>query len=154
MFPAGSNYTISGTLRRYWQSLYVEKTLRRLKSVEFDFEDYPNVTSSNIRSLRYFSHLNSVNSQVTGLPGECLVALRGLIDSCGARYLLLPLSQPGFQDIVRLRNLTLLKICGTHATEVEMSLITRLHKLELVAVSSKELIDKGMVNLSWFNELW
>lgn len=75
-------------------------------------------------------------------------------DSCGVRCLLLPLSQSGFQYIVRLQNLTLLKICGTHATEVEMSLITRLHKLESLAVSSREFIDKVMVNLRWLNELW
>lgn len=62
--------------------------------------------------------------------------------------MLLPLSQPGFHDVVRLRNLTLLKICGTHGTEVEMSLITRLHKFESLAVSCKELIDNGMVYLS------
>jgi hypothetical protein len=135
------------------QNLQFDEPLRCVKSVEFDFEDHPEVTTSHIRSLACFSELESINSQVMGLTGDGLAALQGLKHLTELDVCAWPLSQAGFQNISRLQNLTSLNICDTHATDAEMNLIAELDKLESLAVSGKELTDKGVEKLSTLREL-
>jgi hypothetical protein len=135
------------------QTRYFDKPLRCLQRIEFDFEDHPDVTELHIRSLACFSQLEGIHSQVTGLTGEGLAALRGLrhlkeLDVCAC-----PLSPAGFQNISRLRHLTWLSICDTKATDVEMSLVANLRKLEWLSVSGKELTDQGVATLSVLGNL-
>ncbi len=135
------------------QGRYFDEPLRCLQRIEFDFEDHPDVTDSHIRSLACFSQLEGIHSQVTGLSGEGLAALRGLrhlkeLDVCAC-----PLSPAGFENISRLQNLTLLNICDTKATDVEMRLIATLRKLENLSVSGKELTDQGVATLSVLGNL-
>lgn len=135
------------------QTRYFDEPLRCLKRIEFDFEDHPDVADSHIRSLACFSQLEGIHSQVTGLTGEGLAALRGLrhlkeLDVCCC-----PLSPAGFQNISRLRHLTWLNICDTNATDVEMRLVAKLRKLESLSVSGKELTDQGVATLSVLGNL-
>lgn len=81
------------------QMRYFDEPLRCVKRIEFDFEDHPDVTDEHIRSLACFSQLEAIHSQVTGLTGEGLAALRGLkhlreLDVCCC-----PLSQSGYVNI-------------------------------------------------------
>jgi len=135
------------------QTRYFDEALQCVKRIEFDFEDHPDVTEVHIRSLACFSQLEGLHSQVTGLTGEGLAALRGLrhlkeLDVCAC-----PLSPAGFQNISRLRHLTWLNICDTNATDVEMSLVAKLRKLESLTVSGKELTDQGVATLSVLGNL-